>query len=42
LSWILKRELTFDVAKAEFTSDDEANREANRMRTRQWREPWEV
>jgi predicted dehydrogenase len=42
LSWVLKRELTFDVAKAEFIGEDDANREANRMRTRQWREPWEV
>jgi len=37
LSWILKRELTFDPIKVEFTDD-----EANRMRTRQWREPWSV
>jgi hypothetical protein len=37
LSWMLKRELTFDVPKAEFTDD-----EANRMRTREWREPWGV
>ena len=38
LSWLLKRELTFDPVKAEFANDDEANR----MRTRQWREPWSV
>jgi len=37
LSWMLKRELTFDPVKVEFTDD-----EANRMRTRQWREPWNV
>jgi len=37
LSWMLKRELTFDPIKAEFTDD-----EANRMRSRQWREPWGV
>ena len=37
LSWMLKRELTFDPIKVEFTDD-----EANRMRTRQWREPWSV
>ena len=37
LSWLLKRELTFDPVKAEFTDD-----EANRMRSRQWREPWSV
>ncbi|MCL2348068.1 MAG: gfo/Idh/MocA family oxidoreductase, partial [Planctomycetaceae bacterium] len=42
LSWLLKRELTFDVTKAEFANDDDANREANRLRTRQWREPWGV
>ena len=37
LSWILKRELTFDPIKVEFTDD-----EANRMRTREWREPWSI
>jgi predicted dehydrogenase len=37
LSWMLKRELTFDPVKVEFTDD-----EANRMRTREWREPWNV
>ena len=37
LSWMLNRELTFDVAQAEFT-----DAEANRMRTREWREPWSV
>ena len=37
LSWMLKRELTFDPIKIEFTDD-----EANRMRTREWREPWNV
>jgi predicted dehydrogenase len=37
LSWILKRELTYDPVKVEFTDD-----EANRMRTREWREPWSV
>ena len=38
LSWILKRELAFDPVKTEFINDDEANR----MRSRQWREPWNV
>ena len=37
LSWMLKRELTYDPIKVEFTDD-----EANRMRTREWREPWSV
>lgn len=37
LSWMLKRELTFDPIKAEFT-----DAEANRMRSREWREPWAV
>ena len=37
LSWMLKRELTYDPVKVEFTDD-----EANRMRTREWREPWSV
>ena len=37
LSWMLKRELTFDPVKVEFTDE-----EANRMRTREWREPWNV
>ena len=37
MSWMLRRELTFDPAKAEFNDD-----EANRMRTREWREPWRV
>jgi hypothetical protein len=34
---MLKRELTFDPVKAEFT-----DAEANRMRIREWREPWVV
>jgi len=38
LSWLLKRELKFDVKTTAFIGDDEANR----MRTRQWREPWSV
>jgi hypothetical protein len=37
LSWMLKRELTFDPVKVEFT-----DAEANRMRTREWRAPWGV
>ena len=37
LSWILQRELEFDPIKVEFTDD-----EANRMRLREWREPWSV
>jgi len=37
LSWLLKRELTFDPVKVEFDDD-----EANRMRVREWREPWSV
>ena len=37
LSWMLKRELTFDPVKVEFT-----DAEANRMRVREWREPWNV
>ena len=37
LSWMLQRELTYDPIKIEFTDD-----EANRMRTREWREPWSV
>jgi hypothetical protein len=37
LSWMLKRELTFDPVKVEFT-----DAEANRMRSREWREPWSV
>jgi len=37
LSWMLKRELTFDPHKVEFADD-----EANRMRRREWREPWNV
>ena len=37
LSWMLKRELTFDPKNSEFT-----DAEANRMRTREWREPWGV
>ena len=37
LSWMLKRELTFDPTTSEFTDP-----EANRMRTREWREPWSV
>ena len=37
LSWMLKRELTFDPINVEFT-----DAEANRMRTREWREPWNV
>lgn len=36
LSWMLKRKLRFDAAKAEFIGDDEANR----MRSRTLREPW--
>ena len=37
LSWKLKRELTYDPIKVEFTDE-----EANRMRVREWREPWNV
>ena len=37
LSWMLKRELTFDPVKVEFT-----DAEANRMRVREWREPWTI
>jgi len=37
LSWKLQRELTYDPIKIEFTDD-----EANRMRSRQSREPWNV
>ena len=37
LSWMLKRELTYNPVKVEFTDN-----EANRMRTREWREPWNV
>jgi len=37
LAWMLKRELTFDPIKVEFDDD-----EANRMRVREWREPWSV
>ena len=37
LSWILKRELTYDPIMVEFTDE-----EANRMRIREWREPWSV
>ncbi|MCL2710432.1 MAG: Gfo/Idh/MocA family oxidoreductase [Planctomycetaceae bacterium] len=37
LSWMLKRELTYDPVKVEFADD-----EANRMRTREWREPWSI
>ena len=37
LSWMLKRELTYDPVKVEFTDE-----EANRMRVREWREPWSV
>jgi len=37
LSWLLKRELTYDPIKIEFTDE-----EANRMRVREWREPWSV
>ena len=37
LSWKLKRELTYDPVKVEFADD-----EANRMRVREWREPWSV
>ncbi|MDR3234476.1 MAG: Gfo/Idh/MocA family oxidoreductase [Planctomycetaceae bacterium] len=37
LSWLLKRELTFDPKTDTFTDE-----QANRMRTREWREPWIV
>ena len=37
LSWMLKRKLTFDLINAEFT-----DAEANRLRNREWREPWVV
>jgi len=37
LSWMLQRELTYDPIRVEFTDD-----EANRMRVREWREPWSV
>jgi predicted dehydrogenase len=38
LSWLLKRELRFDPKTDTFLNDDQANR----MRTRTWREPWVV
>jgi len=37
VSWMLQRELTYDPIRVEFTDD-----EANRMRVREWREPWSV
>ncbi|MDR1141189.1 MAG: gfo/Idh/MocA family oxidoreductase, partial [Planctomycetaceae bacterium] len=38
LSWLLKRELNFDPKIDTFLNDDQANR----MKTRAWREPWIV
>lgn len=38
LSWLLNRKVNFDPAKEEFIGDDEANR----MRSRAVREPWQV
>ncbi|MDR0522455.1 MAG: Gfo/Idh/MocA family oxidoreductase [Planctomycetaceae bacterium] len=38
LSWMLKRELKFDPKTDSFTGDEQANR----LRTRAWREPWSV
>ncbi|MDR1269016.1 MAG: Gfo/Idh/MocA family oxidoreductase [Planctomycetaceae bacterium] len=38
LSWLLKRELNFDPKTDTFLNDDQANR----MKTRAWREPWIV
>jgi len=38
VAWQLGRPLTFDPVKEEFAGDDEANR----MRSRAFREPWRV
>jgi predicted dehydrogenase len=38
LSWLLKRELLFDPKTDTFTNDSQANR----LKTRAWREPWIV
>jgi predicted dehydrogenase len=38
MSWLLKRELNFDPKTDTFINDEQANR----MRTRSWREPWIV
>ncbi len=38
LAWLLGRKLTFDSAKEAFVGDDEANR----MRSRPTREPWQI
>lgn len=38
LSWLLRRELQFDPVREEFIGDDQANR----MRFRAAREPWEI
>jgi predicted dehydrogenase len=38
LSWLLKRELNFDPKTNTFLNDEQANR----LRTRAWREPWIV
>ncbi|MDR1925968.1 MAG: Gfo/Idh/MocA family oxidoreductase [Planctomycetaceae bacterium] len=38
LSWLLKRELNFDPATDNFINDNQANR----LKTRAWREPWSV
>ena len=38
IAWMLGRKLRFDPVKEEFTGDEEANR----MRSRAMREPWQV
>jgi predicted dehydrogenase len=38
ISWLLKRQVKFNPAKEEFVGDDEANR----MRSRAFREPWRI
>ena len=38
IAWMLDRKVTFDPAKEEFIGDDEANG----MRTRAMREPWQM
>jgi hypothetical protein len=38
IAWILDRNVKFDPAKEEFIGDDEANR----MRTRAMRDPWQL
>ena len=38
IAWLLGRKVRFDPAKEEFIADEEANR----MRSRAMREPWQV